>query len=204
MLAQDVAPNRLAAAKKAAGTFLEAMPDKVRVGAVAFNHRAEVLQSPTRDHDAVREALTSIKAAGSTATGDAIKSALGAIKGNAPAAIVLLSDGKSVRGSDPVQAAQEAKQRKIPIYTVALGTADGHHQRRRAVPPDRRTLAEIAKVTGAHAFTASGSTTAPHRSINCPSAPPAKRFVTSSLRFSVATRSRGACRPGPSRRRHRP
>ncbi len=33
------------------------IPDKVRVGAVAFNQRAEVLQSPTRDHDAVREAI---------------------------------------------------------------------------------------------------------------------------------------------------
>ena len=154
MLAQDVAPNRLAAAKKAAGTFLDAVPDKVRVGAVAFNQRAEVLQSPTRDHDAVREALTSIKAAGSTATGDAIKSALGAIKGNAPAAIVLLSDGKSVRGSDPVQAAQEAERREIPIYTVALGTATGTINGGEPVPPDPQTLAEIAKVTGGHAFTA--------------------------------------------------
>ena len=50
-------PNRLAAAKKAAGTFLDAVPDQVRVGAIAFNQKAEVLQSPTRDHDAVREAI---------------------------------------------------------------------------------------------------------------------------------------------------
>jgi Ca-activated chloride channel homolog len=154
MLAEDVAPNRLAAAKKAAGTFLDAVPDKVRVGAVAFNQRAEVLQSPTRDHDAVREALASVKAAGSTATGDAIKSALGALDGDAPAAIVLLSDGKSVRGSDPVQAAQEAKQRKIPIYTVALGTATGTINGGEPVPPDPQTLAQIAKVAGGHAFTA--------------------------------------------------
>ncbi len=154
MLSRDVAPNRLAAAKKAAGTFLDAIPDKVRVGAVAFNQKAEVLQSPTRDHDAVREALQSIKAAGSTATGDAISTALDNIKGKAPAAIVLLSDGKSVRGSDPLVAAQKAKERKIPIYTVALGTAQGTINGGEPVPPDPATLAKIAKLTGARSFTA--------------------------------------------------
>ena len=154
MLAKGVAPNRLAAAKKAAGTFLDAVPDKVRVGAVAFNQKAEVLQSPTRDHDAVREALQSIKAAGSTATGDAISAALSNIKGKAPAAIVLLSDGKSVRGSDPLAAAQKAKARKIPIYTVALGTAQGTINGGERVPPDPATLAKIAELTGGRAFAA--------------------------------------------------
>ena len=154
MLAEDVAPNRLAAAKQAAGTFLDAVPDRVKVGAVAFNQRAEVLQSPTRDHDAVREALSSVKAAGSTATGDAITTALRNLDGKAPAAIVLLSDGKSVRGGDPLEAAQAAKERKIPIYTVALGTAQGTIDGNVPVPPDPETLAQIAKLTGGRAFTA--------------------------------------------------
>ena len=126
----------------------------MRVGAVAFNQKAEVLQSPTRDHDAVREALQSIKAAGSTATGDAISAALDSITGKAPAAIVLLSDGKSVRGSDPLAAAQKAKARKIPIYTVALGTAQGTINGGEPVPPDPQTLAKIAQLTGGRAFTA--------------------------------------------------
>ena len=154
MLAEDVAPNRLAAAKKAAGTFLDAVPDRVKVGAVAFNQKAEVLQSPTRDHEAVREALASVKPAGSTATGDAITAALRIVEGKAPAAIVLLSDGKSVRGSDPLEAAQAAKERKIPIYTVALGTAQGTINNGEAVPPDPETLAQIAKLTGGRSFTA--------------------------------------------------
>ena len=132
MLAKDVAPNRLAAAKKAAGTFLDALPDKVRVGAVAFNQKAEVLQSPTRDHDAVREALQSIKAAGSTATGDAISAALSSIKGKAPAAIVLLSDGKSVRGSDPLAAAQTGQGAQDPDLHGRARHGPGHDQRRRA------------------------------------------------------------------------
>jgi Ca-activated chloride channel family protein len=154
MQATDVAPSRLAAAKKAAATFLDAIPDKVRVGAVAFNQRAEVLQSPTRDHDAVKEAIESIRPAGSTATGDAIEAALNDITGKAPAAIVLLSDGKSVRGSDPLEAAQTARERKIPIYTVALGTAGGTINDGEAVPPDPQTLAQIARITGGRAFSA--------------------------------------------------
>jgi Ca-activated chloride channel family protein len=154
MLAEDVAPNRLAAAKRAAATFLDAVPDEVRVGAVAFNQEPNVLQSPTRDHDAVREALESIRAAGTTATGDAITAALDGLEGEAPAAIVLLSDGKSVRGSDPVQAAQEAREREIPIYTVALGTAQGTIDGGEPVPPDPQTLAEIAELTGGRAFAA--------------------------------------------------
>ena len=154
MLAEDVAPNRLAAAKRAASTFLDAVPEEVRVGAVAFNQKAEVLQSPTRDRDAVREALQSIRPAGTTATGDAITTALDSIEGEAPAAIVLLSDGKSVRGSDPVTAAQVAKERKIPIYTVALGTAQGTINGGEPVPPDPQTLARIAELTGGRAFTA--------------------------------------------------
>jgi Ca-activated chloride channel homolog len=152
MLAKDVTPNRLAAAKRAAGAFLDAVPERVRVGAVAFNHKADVLQSPTRDHEAVREAIQSITAAGSTATGDAIKAALASLKGDAPAAIVLLSDGKSVRGSDPLAAAQRAKQLGIPVSTVALGTADGTvlgpMGEPLAVPPDPATLQEISRITG--------------------------------------------------------
>jgi Ca-activated chloride channel homolog len=155
MQATDVSPTRLAAAKKAASTFLEAIPDRVKVGAVAFNQSADVLQSPTRDHDAVREAIASIRAAGSTATGDAITAALRDLPGKAPAAIVLLSDGKSVRGSDPLAAAQAAKQRGIPIYTVALGTAKGTINGGEQVPPDPATLKQIAELTGGKAFTAS-------------------------------------------------
>jgi Ca-activated chloride channel family protein len=154
MLATDVAPDRLTAAKHAAAAFLDAVPDSVKVGAESFNQNAEVLQSPTQDHEAVREALNRIEVAGTTATGDAVTAALSALEGDAPAAIVLLSDGKSVRGSDPLQAAQQAKARKIPVYTVALGTNAGTINGGEPVPPDTRTLARIASISGGRAFTA--------------------------------------------------
>ena len=168
MLAKDVAPTRLVAARRAAGTFLDEVPDGVRVGAVAFNHKATVLQTPTRDHEAVREALAGVKAAGSTATGDALAAGLRTIRASRnpdarkqpPAAIVLLSDGKSVRGRDALAVAEEAREAKIPVYTVALGTATGTIESKRAdgtttstpVPPDPETLAQVAERTGGKAF----------------------------------------------------
>ncbi len=168
MLAKDVSPDRLTAARNAAEAFVDAVPDDVRVGAIAFNHEPTVLQSPTRDHEAVAAALRTVKAAGSTATGDALASALRLIATSktpgqdekAPAAIVLLSDGKSVRGEDALTVAARAAAAKIPVYTVALGTATGTIAGKtesgaattRAVPPDPATLRQIAERTGGKAF----------------------------------------------------
>jgi Ca-activated chloride channel family protein len=160
MLATDVRPSRLVAARRAAATFVDELPDRLRVGAIAFNQAAQVLQSPTRDHAAVSEALGAVKAAGTTATGDALDAALRLIatqraadKRRSPAAIVLISDGKSVRGSDPVQVAARARAAGVAIYTVALGTdAAG------ASPPDPATLAQIAQRSGGRAFTAADAT----------------------------------------------
>jgi Ca-activated chloride channel family protein len=154
MLAKDVKPTRVAAAKRAAATFLDAVPDDVRVGLEEFDQKADVLQSPTRDRDAVERALQTIEPSGMTATGDAIEAALRSLTGKAPAAIVLLSDGKSTRGTDPLQAARKAKARHIPIYTVALGTASGVVNGT-TVPPDPQTMASIARLTGGQAFAAS-------------------------------------------------
>jgi Ca-activated chloride channel homolog len=77
---------------------------------------------------------------------------------------VLLSDGASTKGKDPVQAAREAGRAKIPVYTIALGTptgtievprpggASGTEVRR--VPPDPESLAEVARASGGRTFAA--------------------------------------------------
>ncbi|MEA2319405.1 MAG: Ca-activated chloride channel, partial [Solirubrobacteraceae bacterium] len=80
--------------------------------------------------------------------------------GTAPAAVVLLSDGKSVRGRDVLEVAAEARRAKIPVYTVALGTAAGtipSHTAsgaavQRNVPPDPATLRQVAQRTGGRAY----------------------------------------------------
>jgi Ca-activated chloride channel homolog len=156
MLARDVAPDRLTAARSAAEDFLDAVPDGVRVGAIAFNQEPTVLASPTQDHEAVLAAIKTIKAAGTTATGDALAAALQQLRGDrSPAAIVLLSDGKSVRGRDVLAVAREAKAAKVPVYTVSLGTASGTITTKSGtskVPPDTATMQQVARITGAQAF----------------------------------------------------
>ncbi len=57
MMATDVAPSRLEAAKDAGEAFLDKVPDKVRVGGVVFNNRAQAVSSPTTDRDELRSAL---------------------------------------------------------------------------------------------------------------------------------------------------
>lgn len=167
MQATDVAPSRLIAAREAASRFLDRVPAKVRVGAIAFNHGVRVLQTPTTDREALREAIDGVKAAGSTATGEALAVALQTAQRPdtpgakpPPAAIVLLSDGKSERGRDPVEVAQEAARAKVPIYTISLGTPDGTIESRRKdgsirsepVPPDVETMKRVAEVSGGRAF----------------------------------------------------
>ena len=78
-------------------------------------------------------------------------------------ATVLLSDGASTTGkADPIQAAGRAAALGVPVYTIALGTADGEvevednlgRMQRVPVPPDTETLAKIAELTDARFFEA--------------------------------------------------
>jgi Ca-activated chloride channel family protein len=169
MTARDVRPSRLAAAQQAARRFVRSAPARVNVGVLAFNDIARVLQSPTRDRQAVNRAIDSMLPGGGTATGNAITTATSALqrvpgegKRRPPAAIVLLSDGSSTRGVDPVQAAQTARKLHIPVYTVALGTPNGTITLptrgggtvTKGVPPDHVALREIARASGGAAFTA--------------------------------------------------
>ena len=153
MDATDVEPSRLRAAQAAARDFLEGVPEELRVGAVAFNHAVRAIQSPTTDRQEVREVIDHLRSSGGTATGEGLSTALGLLerqaardRRRAPAAIVLLSDGESTHGRDPMDAARIAARLKIPVYTVALGTPDGTIRARvrgggtvvRRVPPGPR------------------------------------------------------------------
>ncbi len=169
MTATDVAPNRMRAARGAAQRFVDNVPKRIRVGVMAFNQRPHTLQQPTRDRALVREALNRMRPSGGTATGEALKAALQVLRPKlkegqkpAPAAIVLLSDGESVTGRDPVDVAQEAARAKVPIYTVALGTSSGTIEVKRRdgstvttpVPPDPEAMEQVAKTSGGASFTA--------------------------------------------------
>jgi len=169
MSATDVKPNRLEAAKAAARTLVSELPDDGRVGIVAFTRVAHALNAPTDDRTVIAGSLRSLQVGGGTAVGDGLVRGLSLVpkptggaaqSGRAPAAIVLLTDGSSTEGRvSPMQAARMAKARKIPIYTVSLGTPSGSivdpgTGKTIAVPPDPASLAKIAKAAGGKTFTA--------------------------------------------------
>lgn len=163
MQATDVAPDRITAAKQAARGFTGDLPKAFRLGLVSFGSVAETQVAPTTDRTEVIEAVDRLRVAGATAMGDGLALGLDAAQvrvpdeaGRAqrlPAALVLLSDGANTRGdNDPLQVARRARQARIPIYTIALGTQSGVLERpdgrRVPVPPDVTTLQEIARSTG--------------------------------------------------------
>jgi Ca-activated chloride channel homolog len=166
MQATDVRPTRLRAAQQAAHNFIDALPDGVKLGIVAFSLQPDAAQPPTTDHDVTKRVVDGQVAGGGTATGDALSAALELLrqgKQTAPraSAIILLSDGARTVGSNPIPVAQEAARLKVPIYTVALGTEDA------VVPnpdpfgpplpatPDPETLRQISRITHARSFSAS-------------------------------------------------
>jgi Ca-activated chloride channel family protein len=166
MSATDVEPNRLAAAQRAARAFLDKLPSAVRVGAVAYSDAPDAVQAPSNNHDDARRIIDGQVADGATATGDALQVAIDALRNDRqngkrpPSAIVLLSDGKTTTGPDPVPIARAAGQLKIPVYTVALGSRDATVPNPNPfgtpliVGPDPATLRDISRVSGGKAYTA--------------------------------------------------
>ena len=72
MLATDVSPDRLTAAKAAASDFIASLPEGFRVALVAFSTEARLVMPPTTDRAQVQAALDALRADGGTALGDAI------------------------------------------------------------------------------------------------------------------------------------
>jgi len=168
MMAEDVAPNRLTAAKDAAASFVELLPDELNVGLVAFNRTASVLVSPTTDHASVRRAIAGLQLDQGTAIGEAIFASMQAIdslpagrngEASAPGRIVLMSDGETTAGRPDQLAAAAAVERGIPVSTIAFGTANGSiavpgEDRRINVPVNEDALRVIAEQTDGSFFSA--------------------------------------------------
>ena len=169
MKATDVEPTRLDAARTAAKTFLDEVPEKFRVGVVSFATRAVVGVAPTEDRELVVTALDTLAPGEGTAIGDAVALSLRVGQPQEegakapPRAIVLLSDGARDGGQvEPAEAAQQAKQRGVPVYTVLVGTPDGvveeqltgGFRRIIRVPPNPETLEQVAATSGGTFFQA--------------------------------------------------
>jgi len=82
-----------------------------------------------------------------------------------PAVTLLLSDGANSAGGDPFIQAERARQLRVPVYTIALGTAGGVLRQPNAfggtriqpVPPDPDSLARIAETSNGRFFEAPSS-----------------------------------------------
>ncbi|MCW3006158.1 MAG: hypothetical protein JWP17_784 [Solirubrobacterales bacterium] len=164
MIAEDVDPTRLDAAKSAAKTFIDAVPNGLELGGVAYSTGPYNVVAPSGDKGDIRRLIDSLQPDGATATGDALQAALDTLKQQkgsdgkqAPSAIILLSDGQTTAGRDPIGVAQNAKKQHVPIYTVALGTdagtIPGPGGSTVPVPPDPATLKQIAQITSGQAYT---------------------------------------------------
>lgn len=167
MEATDVEPSRLVGAKEAAKAFLDEVPSRINVGLVSFNGRAIIRVAPSLDRDLVRTAIDSLQLGQGTAIGDAILSSLEALKSapadetgtQPPAAVVLMSDGKTTIGTPDSEASRVAKESGIPVSTIAFGTNSGTIRNpdtgaRQAVPVDAEALQRIADATGGEFFDA--------------------------------------------------
>lgn len=149
MCSTDIAPNRLLAAEEAALSFIRSQRSNTQIGVVVFAGFAEIIQAPTRDQDALEDAIRGLTVARRTAIGSGILRSLDAIaevdesippsdltfSGStvapvppgtyAPHIIVLLTDGASNAGPWPLDAAQQAADRGVRVYTIGFGTDQG-------------------------------------------------------------------------------
>ncbi|MCE0523025.1 MAG: VWA domain-containing protein [Methylacidiphilales bacterium] len=129
MLTEDVKPNRIERAKLAIADFADHLPDN-RLGLIAFAGDA-FLQCPlTLDHDAfqtaVRELDTDTIPRPGTDIAAAIDQAVDALKSQPynMKFLILVTDGEDLEGR-AIDAAKNAAQSGLKIYTVGVGTPNG-------------------------------------------------------------------------------
>ena len=144
----DIYPSRLEAAKSAALSFIQRQDANIQIGIVAFEGYALLIQPPTTDQAALEAAILKLTTGKSTAIGGAILTSLQAIaeidppastvgsdrataNGQSPAragatepgTIILLTDGVNSAGPEPLEAAWQAAERRVPVHTIGFGTA---------------------------------------------------------------------------------
>jgi Ca-activated chloride channel family protein len=149
MCSSDISPSRLQAAEDAAAQFIRSQGPGTQIGIVAFSGFAQIVQAPTNDQTLLLESLQSLVTGRRTAIGSGLLAAIDAVAqtdlsvepstgqgrpGVEPAAppagdyapdiIVLLTDGANNSGIDPLDAAAQAANRGLRVYTIGFGTAN--------------------------------------------------------------------------------
>jgi Ca-activated chloride channel family protein len=193
MRQNDISPSRMVAAQQAALGFIDKQKDTNQVGIVAFASIAQLVQAPTTDPEELENSILSLTTGRGTAIGEGIVTALDAIAEFSQSAavgaeleaeagatatptaegeyqpdiIVLLTDGNYNAGIDPLEAAQQAADSGVRVYTIGYGIEAGAMGRSMmgrnmmtrggAFGLDEASLEAIASTTGGEYYTASSA-----------------------------------------------
>lgn len=170
MLAEDISPNRLAAAKSVASDFInERISD--RIGINVFARESFTVVPPTLDHDLVKNMLESVNLGmvrDGTAIGMGIATSINRLRDSEAESkvIILLTDGMNNAGEiDPITAGEMAATFGIRIYTLGIGTRGtapypvddpvfGRRYQNVEVNIDEEMLTQVANQTGGNYYRA--------------------------------------------------
>jgi Ca-activated chloride channel family protein len=127
MLAQDLKPNRLEAAKDVALNFIESRPND-RIGLVIFSGESFTQCPLTTDHSVLKNLFKDIKIGminNGTAIGDGLANAINRVRNSKAKSkvVILMTDGENNAGNiGPITAAEAARPFGVRIYTIGVGT----------------------------------------------------------------------------------
>jgi len=170
MLAEDLQPNRLEAAKEVAATFVQGRPND-RIGLVAFAGDAYTQAPLTLDHNVIVGLLDQLSVGmidDGTAVGMGLATAVKRLEASDAESkvVVLLTDGRNNRGQiGPGTAAQMAQALGVKVYTVGAGSRGtaripvddpimGRRYVNTRVDIDEASLRGMAETTGGRYFRA--------------------------------------------------
>ena len=172
MLARDLKPDRLTAAKQVASDFVKDRPGD-RMGLVIFSGETFTQVPLTTDHGVMLNMLAEMKNGlidDGTAIGDGLATAIGRLKDSEAISkvVILLTDGMNNAGSvDPYTAAEMAKLFGVRVYTIGVGsygtapypvqTPFGTQIQQMKVEIDEKLLTTIANSTGGKYFRATNN-----------------------------------------------
>jgi Ca-activated chloride channel family protein len=167
MLAEDLKPNRMEAAKQVAADFIIGRPND-NIGLSIFAGEAFTQCPMTTDHASLLNLLQNVRTdmaqrgliEDGTAIGMGLANAVSRLKDSKAKSkvVILLTDGSNNRGDlSPMTAAEIAKSFGIRVYTIGVGTnkvapypmtvAGGIQYVNIPVEIDTKTLSEIASAT---------------------------------------------------------
>jgi len=149
MLADDFKPNRLEASKEAALLFSDSVAKQTSIGIVSFAGEVTTNLKPTKSSILVKNKIKGINIAktGGTNIGDALITSGNIFEGVNPKRIILLTDGQSNIGAEPIEAVGYLNSKNITVHTIGVATKEGGYAIDFVSKLDEETLKTIAEQT---------------------------------------------------------